>query len=385
MSRLCPACEEGEVSEFLDIGDMPMRVGVQYTTADAARSCARGRIRLARCPNCEFVMNAAFAPESMEYGPSYDNDLGGSAVYRAYERSVAERLIRRYDLNGRRIIEIGCGSGSFLENLCDLGQNSGIGFDPGLDEARLPRHDRVRFVRDFYPGTRTQAVEADLVACRQVFEHVADPLAFLKTLGASLGKSSILYFEVPNFREVLESGALWTIIYEHCSYFTPESLSRVFSRAGFRVLHCEESYNGTFTSVEATLADGAGEPAQFHGVGNGVSIETLARRARSQLAAWRQRVDEFVQAGRRVVLWGAGARAVCFLNALGITSEIGQVVDVNPRKRGKFLGGGGQQIIAPADLLEIRPDVVILTNSIYREEIGLCLEELGLHPELLCA
>ena len=41
---------------------------------------------------------------------------------------------------------------------------------------------------------------------------------------------------------------------------------------------------------------------------------------------------------------------------------ISHVVDVNPRKTGRFIGGSGQEIIAPSAVRELRPDVVVLMN-----------------------
>ena len=66
-------------------------------------------------------------------------------------------------------------------------------------------------------------------------------------------------------------------------------------------------------------------------------------------------------------------------------NDISHVVDVNPRKTGRFIGGSGQEIIAPSAVRELRPDVVVVMNPIYREEIGSILRSLGLDSELLVA
>jgi hypothetical protein len=43
----------------------------------------------------------------------------------------------------------------------------------------------------------------------------------------------------------------------------------------------------------------------------------------------------------------------------------------------------GQRIIAPAFLEEYRPDVVIVMNPIYRDEIEHDLDRMALRPEIL--
>ena len=47
--------------------------------------------------------------------------------------------------------------------------------------------------------------------------------------------------------------------------------------------------------------------------------------------------------------------------------------------------GSGQEIIEPSALRELRPEVIVLMNPIYREEIGSALRARGLDPELLVA
>jgi len=42
---------------------------------------------------------------------------------------------------------------------------------------------------------------------------------------------------------------------------------------------------------------------------------------------------------------------------------------VNPRKQGKFVAGSGQQIVAPDLLRDYQPDVVLVMNALYLNEI----------------
>jgi hypothetical protein len=45
--------------------------------------------------------------------------------------------------------------------------------------------------------------------------------------------------------------------------------------------------------------------------------------------------------------------------------------------------GSGHRILAPDELKELQPDVVIIMNRVYREEIAADLAARGLSPELL--
>ncbi len=45
------------------------------------------------------------------------------------------------------------------------------------------------------------------------------------------------------------------------------------------------------------------------------------------------------------------------------------MVDINPYKQGMFLPGTGHEVLAPEILIEIKPDLVVVMNQIYRAEI----------------
>ena len=90
-------------------------------------------------------------------------------------------------------------------------------------------------------------------------------------------------------------------------------------------------------------------------------------------------------AGRRVAIWGSGSKGVAYLAMMRPEQELVAVVDVNPHRRGRFLAGSGQTIIGPEDLVPLCPDVVVVMNPLYLDEIGAMLRSLGLRPEIRAA
>jgi hypothetical protein len=71
------------------------------------------------------------------------------------------------------------------------------------------------------------------------------------------------------------------------------------------------------------------------------------------------------------------------LTTLKLTQEIDYVVDINPHKHGTFLPGTGHEVVGPDFLQDRRPDVVVIMNPIYTEEIRRQLDGLGIHPEFM--
>jgi SAM-dependent methyltransferase len=390
MPDSCLVCRFDKPIRFFELSEIPVSIGVQWPSTEEARGCLKGDLRLAICPRCGFIWNTSFDPDKIEYSQRYDNALEFSSVFQDYAKALASRLIETYGLRDKEIVEIGCGKGHFLSLLCEAGNNRGVGFDPSYEGARVQSSaaSRLTYHRDFY-GEKHTSHGADLICCRHVLEHIADPMSFLATVRRTVGerKATIVYFEVPNVRFILDGLSVWDIIYEHCNYFGRESLSHAFRSSGFEILRLEEAYGGQFLSIEARLksegelvTDEAEDVAQLVSAAHNFTAQ-VEQRSRS----WRQRLEEMSRENQRVVIWGGGAKAVSFVNMLKIGDELRNIVDINPHKQGRHVSGTGQEIVAPDFLKIFKPGKVILMNPIYREEVETKLKELGVVATLMDA
>ncbi len=385
-AHACVVCFSENLEPVVSIPHVPIHCNRLAETAEEARAAPRGPIRLVFCRDCGHVFNAAFDGRHMDYSTGYETSQHFSGAFRDYARTLAGRLIERYALVGKDVIEIGCGQGEFLELLCSLGGNRGIGFDPCIAEGP----DRgIEIVHDDFSGKYAH-YEADLICCRHVLEHLPYPGTFLESLRRTVGERerTAVFFEVPNVLATLKEMAVWDVIYEHCSYFCKNSLRRVFVDSGFAVRHLEEAFGGQFLCVEASPHCGSNDRGEF----DGSDLEEVAMRAsvfparyREKVAAWRARLDHLAEARKRVVVWGAGSKGATFLNTVEVESEVACIVDANPRKQGRFIPGTGHRIVCPEELSVHRPDMVIAMNPIYVAEIERSLAGLELTAQVIPA
>ena len=83
------------------------------------------------------------------------------------------------------------------------------------------------------------------------------------------------------------------------------------------------------------------------------------------------------------MIWGSGSKGVAFLAALGDDARhVVSAVDINPFKHGRWMAGTGHRIVAPKELVDVRPELVIAMNSTYLDEIGRDLADLGVETTL---
>jgi SAM-dependent methyltransferase len=374
---------------FYEAPSVPTNSCILMTTPEEARAYPRGDIRLGVCEGCGFISNVAFVPEQTEYSGRYEETQGFSGTFKRFHESLARGLIGKYDLRGKDILEIGCGKGEFISLLADLGDNKGVGFDPGYLEERNPGENpgRVVFIKEFFTEEHGD-LEADLVCCKMTLEHIHQPQPLFSAVRrvASHRPRTVVFFQVPDMTRILDECAFEDIYYEHCSYYSASSLASLFRRFDFEVLELETVYGGQYLTIEAVpgQAQSGGEPGHAAELEEHLALVTdFEERCRTKLREWQERLNHYRRDGKAAVLWGSGSKGVSFLTTLETNGVIERVVDINPFRRGHFMPGTGQPIVAPRDLEKEPPDVVIILNRIYLEEISKDLEERGLGPEIV--
>ncbi len=384
---LCPVCRGADSVHLVEMKQVPAHCNLLWPTREGATAAPRGDIRLAFCPDCGHVFNETFDPALMEYTQDYENSLHFSPRFQQYATALAAGLVERHDLHDKDIVGVGAGRGDFLQMLCEMGGNRGVGFDPSYD-GKDNESESVAFVQDFYSEKYTH-YKADFISCRHVLEHIETPVEFVEIVRRAVNgrHETVVFFEVPNVLFTLRDLGIWDIIYEHCSYYSPHSLSRLFRQNGFRILNVQSAFNGQFLTIEAVLQNGEPDLWTADGADKqqmGQDAATFAQDYREKAAGWQQRLAKMADAGQHAVVWGAGSKGVTFMNILK-TPAIEYVVDINPRKKGMHVAGTGQEIVPPDFLKEYQPDAVIIMNANYKDEIAQTLRDLDVNAEILLA
>ena len=316
-----------------------------YDTAEEARACPKGDVRLVEDLTSGLVYNAAFRPELIVYDANYQNEQAVSPLFQAHLDQVA-RLIRR-TMGAQNLVEVGCGKGFFLEMLLEQGVDIN-GFDPTY-EGENPRIRKEYFGPDL-------GMRGDGLILRHVLEHIRDPVDFLFQLKEANGGRGKIYIEVPCLDWICRNRAWFDIYYEHANYFMLSDFHRMFGT----VLHGDRMFGGQYLAVVADLA-------------------TLRHPIIDPMQRVRFPGDFTVTFGENTahefahtVVWGGASKGVIF----SILREreghpVDTVIDINPAKQEKYLPGTGLRVHAPQEVIDtLPPDTVVhVRNPNYIEEI----------------
>jgi SAM-dependent methyltransferase len=385
----CHNCGGWDLPVFYEVRDIPVHSVLLMRSYEEAVEYPRRDLRLGFCTDCGFIQNLLFQPRVHEYSTRYEETQGFSPTFNDFMRELCQRLVDRYDLHGKTILEIGCGKGEFLSMLCEIGDNRGVGIDPGyVPERTAPSTgSKVEFIQDFY-SEKYAHLQADFVCCRHTLEHIQLTRQFLGIIRRSLGGrgDAVVCVEVPDTARVLKEEAFWDIYYEHCSYFTAGSIGRLFRSSGFDLLNLEKDFGSQYLLIEGRLRNGS--PASRLELENDLDdvaadVERFRREVPQKLDGWRERLRRAAAKGKQVVIWGSGSKAVSFLTTLGADANSVWVTDINPHRHDTYMPGTGHRIVSPGRLMDLAPDLVIAMNPLYLGEIRRDLREMGLEPALM--
>jgi SAM-dependent methyltransferase len=389
VGQKCHNCDAASLSAFYRVDNIPVHSCLLMPNRESALAYPHGDLQLGFCRSCGFIQNMLFDPSVHEYSTRYEETQGFSARFRDFATALAKRLIDKYSLRNKTILEIGCGKGEFLALLCELGGNQGIGIDPSYIPERMHgvAGSRLTFIQDFY-SEKYSHLTADFVICRHTLEHIQPTASFMHMVRRSIGErnDTIVFFEVPDISRVLKEQAFWDIYYEHCSYFSLGSLARVFRMTGFEVLDLAKDFDDQYLLIEARPANGSSGksfPQEKDLKELAQDVTHFQQTFTDRVKVWKETLAKIRDRGEKAVIWGSGSKAVAFLTTMGIHNEIEYIVDINPFKHGKFLAGTGHEIVPPDFLKKYQPDMVIAMNQIYQNEIKHDLNKLGIHADLI--
>jgi len=376
----CPGCGCARLCATWRIARQPVVLNYRFTSATAAARVARRNLCLAQCPGCGLIFNAAWDSAAVPYDGNYENRQCCSPAFQEHLRAVADSLVAKYQLQGGRILEVGCGKGDFLKLLCARAKAVGVGYDTSYEGAASLSKGRVRFHRR-YVAARDIRTPFDAIICRHVVEHVGDIGKFLRGLHdiAAAAGDPVTVIETPAFEWIARHGCFWDVFYEHCNYFTLPCLAHLCGQAGFRIVRQRLVFGRQYQLLELKVRRRG--PGKLRPPGMPVRLPTFARKADAMLRRMETRLRRY-GAARGWAIWGAGAKGVALVNRLRRWPPR-FVIDSNTAKQGCFVPGSRIPIIAPADPRISGLELVLIANPNYAAEIAFTLRRVGFTHTIL--
>ena len=252
MNPYCPICNSNFVTEFYRAINQPVNENVLFDNENDAKRSSIGDIEMFFCNNCGFAFNNSFQLGKVDYSSDYKYTQPPSNIFNTYIENLIYKIIKDYNIRNSSLIEIGCGKGDFLRKLCKLGNNRGLGFDTSYEGPLEIIEENLQFKKDFFSMEKV-GFNPDFIFSRQVLEHIPHPMSIISEIyNVFNDNSGKVFIETPNLEWILSNNILWDFYYEHCSYYTSNSLSYLLKKNGFNNITTENLFNNQYVGIFAS-------------------------------------------------------------------------------------------------------------------------------------
>ena len=314
-----------------------------------------GKINLKYDHKNEFIFNDSFEEKKIKYTKNYNNEQSLSSIFKNHLNEVFKTIKSNFKKKDK-IIEIGCGKGSFFKIL-EKNYKNIRGFDTSYEGKNKKIFKRYICKKDI--------IDEKLIILRHSLEHIPNPydfLVFLKSI--SVGDPYIL-IEVPDLEWIKKNQTFFDITYEHVNYFTLKTFQNLFSK---KLFFKKKVFGRQYLLIIAKLNDLNKNYKKNLKIKN-ITMEAIFPNLLKNILSYKNIKNN-------IYVWGAATKGLMFLIYLKkinplIFEKVKFAIDVDVKKHNKFLQIVDTKIISPKKLMIILKDndTIIVSNSNYVNEI----------------
>jgi hypothetical protein len=382
----CRICGNENLIEILNLGDQYL-TGV-FPKENNNSGITKGPLTLLKCSGennivCGLVQLAHSYDLKEMYGFNYGyrSGLNDSMV-----KHLASKVLRATQLtkisSGDLIIDIGSNDATTLKAYPKSNFNL-VGIDPTGKKFKDFYPDEITLIPDFFSSAMIKKIfpnkKAKIITSFSMFYDLEDPISFMREIHEILDDNGIWIFEQCYMPQMLKTISFDTVCHEHLEFYSLKQIKFMCDRVGLSIIDVEfNDVNGGSFSITVKKAR-AGDTTPKH-IEDILSLEienkldTLlpylefanqAELMRTELVAF---VRKAKAEGKLICALGASTKGNVLLQYCKFTpQDISFIGEVNTEKFGSYAPGTLIPIIPEDEVLNMRPDYLIVLPWHFKE------------------
>ena len=330
-----------------------------------------------KCHNCQ--LSVAVDPKKMFSNYLYTSST--SKVFRDHFAEAAKKYYKELRLNKKKsyIIDIGSNDGIALKSFIDLGFKNVLGIEPAKNLAKLANKNKIKTFNGFLEKKNIKKIKknADLILASNVFAHSDKLKEMAECMLSLLSKKGTIVIEVQYLMNMLKDLTFDNIYHEHYNYWSLTSLVYFFKQFNAKIIKSEkvDTHGGSIriyikkdnaAKIESSVKIMLKEEENF-GIKNYNTYKKFGEKVYKIRENILTNIKKLKNDKKKIIGFGAPAKATTALNFFGISKEIDFIVEDNNLKHNKFVPGVKIPIKNKSEIKNKKNVILVLAWNFYKD------------------
>jgi len=373
----CRSCNNINLKRVVSLGYQPLANNLLKKKEE---KCELYPLEVNYCPTCHNCqLSVAVDPKKMFSNYLYTSSTSSS--FRNHFIEAAKNYIKKLKLKPKKsyIIDIGSNDGVALKPFKDLGYKKILGVEPAKNLAKLANKNKIKTFNGFFEAKNIKKIKknANLILASNVFAHSDNLKEMAECMLKLLSKTGTIIIEVQYLLDTLKDLTFDNIYHEHYNYWSLTSLVNFFKQFESTIFNVEriKTHGGSIRiyikkgkkiKIENSVKKLLKEEENF-GIKQFKTYQEFGEKIKNLKENVLKNINNLKEKNKKIIGFGAPAKATTALNYFGISRQIEFIVEDNKLKHNKFIPGVKIPIKDKKNIKEKNALILVLAWNFYNE------------------
>ena len=373
----CRSCGNTNLKRVVSLGYQPLANNLLSKKDEKHELYPLELNYCSKCHNCQ--LSVAVDPKKMFSNYLYTSSTSSS--FRNHFIEASKDYIKNLKLkpNKSYIIDIGSNDGVALRPFKDAGFKKILGVEPAKNLAKLANKNKIKTFNGFLEAKNLKKIKgnADLILASNVFAHSDKLKEMAECMFKLLKKKGTLIIEVQYLLNTLQDLTFDNIYHEHYNYWSLTSLINFFNQFNSTIYKAEKinTHGGSIRvyiqrgkkiKIENNVKILLNEEKIF-GIKKYKTYQDFGIKINKLKDNVTKNINDLKKNNKKIVGFGAPAKATTALNFFGISDQIDYIIEDNKLKHNKFIPGVLIPIKDKKVLKEKNALILVLAWNFFKE------------------
>ena len=345
----CRSCGNTKLKRVVSLGYQPLANNLLKNKNDKSELYPLEVNFCDKCFNCQ--LSVAVDPKKMFSNYLYTSST--SKIFRDHFVKAAKKYIKDFNLRPKKsyIIDVGSNDGIALKPFKELKFKNILGIEPAKNLAKIANKKKIKTFNGFLNKSFVKKIKkgANLILASNVFAHSDNLKEMAECMLKLLDKKGTIIIEVQYLLNTLQDLTFDNIYHEHYNYWSLTSLNNFFDRLNAKIYRSEkiDTHGGSIRiyvsknkskNVEKSVTKLILDEHKF-GIKKFETYKKFGEKVYKIRKNILENFNKLKGDNKKIIGYGAPAKATTALNFYGISDQIDFIVEDNSLKHNKFIPG----------------------------------------------